>query len=208
MVDERPIGRRAGPFMARRAVPRLRIPRNCRCTQFFTVGAALPRIRSTGGWLRRPSKRVEVDCWKTLRRDLNFRPHRHALPRASCASASIASLCAWAACRRERWRFERFAQVPENFPDECRLGCNEISRMSPPQFGHSSGNSSSTRAMGFAHAIREGSRAPLRRQCLVRSPTSTSPCPIRSSRMMFAQSGSSHCNSAGLVLFPIRSQTT
>jgi len=31
-----------------------------------------------------------------------------------------------------------------------------ISRMSPPQFGHSSGNSSPTRARSFAHAIRAG----------------------------------------------------
>ena len=32
---------------------------------------------------------------------------------------------------------------------------NAISRMSPPQFGHSSGNSSPTRAMSFAKVIRE-----------------------------------------------------
>jgi molybdopterin biosynthesis enzyme MoaB len=32
---------------------------------------------------------------------------------------------------------------------------NAISRMSPPQAGHSSGNSSPTRAMSFAQAIRE-----------------------------------------------------
>ncbi|MFM7206796.1 MAG: hypothetical protein ACKO4T_09020 [Planctomycetaceae bacterium] len=32
---------------------------------------------------------------------------------------------------------------------------NAISRMSPPQFGHSSGNSSPTRAISFAQAIRE-----------------------------------------------------
>ncbi len=32
---------------------------------------------------------------------------------------------------------------------------NAINRMSPPQFGHSSGNSSPTRAMSFAQAIRE-----------------------------------------------------
>ncbi len=32
---------------------------------------------------------------------------------------------------------------------------NAISRMSPPQFGHPSGNSSPTRAMSFAQAIRE-----------------------------------------------------
>jgi hypothetical protein len=32
---------------------------------------------------------------------------------------------------------------------------NAISRMSPPQFGHSSGNSSPTRAMSLAHAIRD-----------------------------------------------------
>ena len=50
--------------------------------------------------------------------------------------------------------------------------------------------------------------APLWRQCFVRSPTSTSPCPIRSSRTISAQSGSSHWKSAGLVLLPIRSQTT
>jgi DNA-binding transcriptional regulator YdaS (Cro superfamily) len=32
---------------------------------------------------------------------------------------------------------------------------NAMSRMSPPQFGHSSGNSSPTRASSFAQAIRE-----------------------------------------------------
>ena len=32
---------------------------------------------------------------------------------------------------------------------------NAINRMSPPHAGHSSGNSSPTRAMSFAHAIRE-----------------------------------------------------
>ena len=32
---------------------------------------------------------------------------------------------------------------------------NEMRRMSPPHPGHSSGNSSPTRAMSFAHAIRE-----------------------------------------------------
>ena len=32
---------------------------------------------------------------------------------------------------------------------------NAISRMSPPQFEHSSGNSSPTRASSFAQAIRE-----------------------------------------------------
>ena len=32
---------------------------------------------------------------------------------------------------------------------------NAISRMSPPQFGHSSGNSSPTRAISLAQAIRE-----------------------------------------------------
>jgi hypothetical protein len=32
---------------------------------------------------------------------------------------------------------------------------NAISRMSPPQVGHASGNSSPTRAISFAHAIRE-----------------------------------------------------
>jgi hypothetical protein len=32
---------------------------------------------------------------------------------------------------------------------------NAISRMSPPQVGHASGNSSPTRAMSLAQAIRE-----------------------------------------------------
>ena len=32
---------------------------------------------------------------------------------------------------------------------------NAISRMSPPQFGHSSGNFSPTQAMSFAQAIRD-----------------------------------------------------
>jgi hypothetical protein len=43
----------------------------------------------------------------------------------------------------------------EDLPDRPRLGCNAISRMSPPHPGHSSGNSSPTRAMSLAHAIRE-----------------------------------------------------
>ena len=57
--------------------------------------------------------------------------------------------------RRERRRFERFAQSLEDLPDRPRLWCNAISRMSPPQLGHARGNSSPTRAMSFARAIRE-----------------------------------------------------
>jgi len=43
----------------------------------------------------------------------------------------------------------------QSFGHWPRLGCNAMSRMSPPHPGHSSGNSSPTRAMSFAHAIRE-----------------------------------------------------
>jgi len=57
--------------------------------------------------------------------------------------------------RRDGWWLQRLAEVCQNLPDGPRLWCNAISRMSPPQFGHSSGNSSPTRAMSLAHAIRE-----------------------------------------------------
>ena len=53
------------------------------------------------------------------------------------------------------WRLERFAKMREDLPDRPRLWCNAISRMSPPHAGHSGGNSSPTRAMSFAHAIRD-----------------------------------------------------
>jgi hypothetical protein len=56
---------------------------------------------------------------------------------------------------RDWRRFERFAEVREYLPDPPRLGCNAMSRMSPPHPGHASGNSSPTRAMSSAHAIRE-----------------------------------------------------
>ena len=56
---------------------------------------------------------------------------------------------------RDGRRLEWFAEVCENLSDRPRLWCNAISRMSPPQFGHSSENSSPTRAMSFAHAIRD-----------------------------------------------------
>ena len=56
---------------------------------------------------------------------------------------------------RDGRRFERFAEVVPDLLDRPRLWWNAISRMSPPQFGHSRGNSSPTRASSFAHAIRE-----------------------------------------------------
>ena len=57
--------------------------------------------------------------------------------------------------RRKQERLQRFAQVREDPPNRPRLWWNAISRMSPPQFGHGSGNSSPTRAMSLAQAIRE-----------------------------------------------------
>jgi len=66
----------------------------------------------------------------------------------------------WASGGCDRWRLERFAKVCENLPDRPRLWCNAISRMSPPQFGHSSGNSSLTRTMILAQAIRDVSCEP------------------------------------------------
>jgi transposase InsO family protein len=43
----------------------------------------------------------------------------------------------------------------------------EISRMSPPHAGHSSGNSSPTRAINLAHAIREVFDTPLEAKVLI-----------------------------------------
>ncbi len=56
---------------------------------------------------------------------------------------------------RDRRRFERFAEVGENLLIGPGSVMNEISRMSPPHAGHRSGNSSPTRAISFAHAIRD-----------------------------------------------------
>ena len=67
----------------------------------------------------------------------------------------LAPVGGWAAGGRDGRRCERFTQVGENLPDRPRLWCNAISRMSPPHAGHSGGNSSPTRAMSFAHAIRD-----------------------------------------------------
>ena len=56
---------------------------------------------------------------------------------------------------RHRWRLERFAKCVRIFRIGPGSVMNAISRMSPPQFGHSSGNSSPTRAISLAQAIRE-----------------------------------------------------
>ena len=48
--------------------------------------------------------------------------------------------------RRDGWLLKRFAKMREDLPDRPWLWCNTISRMSPPEFGHSRGNSSPTRA--------------------------------------------------------------
>ena len=56
---------------------------------------------------------------------------------------------------RDRRRFERFAEMCQDLPNRPRLWCKEMSRMSPPHAGHSSGNFSPTRAISLAQAIRE-----------------------------------------------------
>jgi len=42
--------------------------------QFFTVGAGIYRVRIAGGWLRRPSKRVNVDHGQLVGRRLEDVP--------------------------------------------------------------------------------------------------------------------------------------
>ena len=61
----------------------------------------------------------------------------------------------WASSGRDRRRFERFAEMCQDLPNRPRLWCKEMSRMSPPHAGHSSGNFSPTRAISFAQAIRD-----------------------------------------------------
>ena len=56
---------------------------------------------------------------------------------------------------RDGWRLERFAKMREDLSDRPRLWCKEMSRMSPPHAGHRRGNSSPTRAISLAQAIRE-----------------------------------------------------
>jgi hypothetical protein len=72
----------------------------------------------------------------------------------------LAPVGGWATSGRHRWWFQRFAEMCENLADGPWLWWNAISRMSPPQLGHSSGNSSPARAMSFAQAIREVSCEP------------------------------------------------
>ena len=55
----------------------------------------------------------------------------------------------------ERRRLEWFAEMGQDLPNRPWLWCNAISRMSPPHAGQGSGNSSPTRAMSLAHAIRD-----------------------------------------------------
>ena len=57
--------------------------------------------------------------------------------------------------RRDRRRYEWFAEMGQDLANRPWFWCNAISRMSPPQLGHSRGNSSPTRFISFAHAIRE-----------------------------------------------------
>jgi hypothetical protein len=57
---------------------------------------------------------------------------------------------------RDGRRLERFAEMCQDLPDRPRLGCNAMSRVSPPHPGHSSGNSSPTRAMSLAQAFPRG----------------------------------------------------
>ena len=61
----------------------------------------------------------------------------------------------WASSGRDRRRFERFAEMCQDLPNRPRLWCKEMSRMSPPHAGHSSGNFSPTRAISLDQAIRE-----------------------------------------------------
>jgi hypothetical protein len=57
-----------------------------------------------------------------------------------------------------QWHF-RNGLPADGLSLSCAIGpgsvMNAISQMSPPHAGHSSGNSSPTRAISFAHAIRE-----------------------------------------------------
>ena len=75
--------------------------------------------------------------------------------RSSCASRELAPVRGRPTVGRGGRRFERLAQVRKDFLDQPRLGCKAISRMSLPQFGHSSENSSLSPAMSLAQAIRE-----------------------------------------------------
>ena len=52
-------------------------------------------------------------------------------------------------------RLQRLAQVRQNFPNLSGRVMNLIRQISPPQFGHASGNASPTRASSYAQAIRE-----------------------------------------------------
>ena len=52
-------------------------------------------------------------------------------------------------------RLQRLAQVRQNFPNLSGRVMKLISRMSPPQLRHASGNASPTRANNFAQVIPE-----------------------------------------------------
>jgi len=56
---------------------------------------------------------------------------------------------------RDGRRFERFAKMGEDFRIGPGSVMNAISRMSPPNTGHASGNSSPIRAISLAQAVRD-----------------------------------------------------
>jgi|SanBayMetagenome_1026888.scaffolds.fasta_scaffold08910_2 hypothetical protein len=56
---------------------------------------------------------------------------------------------------RDGRRFERFAEGVRIFRIGSGSVMNAMRQMSPPHLGHSSGNSSPTRTMSLAQAIRE-----------------------------------------------------
>ena len=170
------LGRR-GPAVRRRFPRAARGPRSGvfvasaqTGSQSAVAGASVPRVRHR-------SEAVDVDRGQFVGRRLEDRPVVVNLDELAPASRRAAS-------GRERRRLARFAEVCQDLPDRPRLADRKsaatgvaksakarivshsesslkaISRMSPPQFGHARGNSSPTRAMRLAQAIRDVSREP------------------------------------------------
>ena len=106
------------------------------------VAALMPRVRHR-------SEAVDIDHGQLGGRHLS----RFAI---AMDLHELAPVCGRATSRRHRRRCEWFTQVGENLPDRPGLWRNAISRMSPSPPGHSSGNSSPTRAISFAHAFPRG----------------------------------------------------
>ena len=109
-------------------------------SQSAVPGASTPRVR-------RRSEAVDVDHGQLVYPSLKDCPVVMDLHELSPVGGR-------AACGKDERSLEWLAELREDLSDGPSSVMNAMNRMSPPHPGHSSGNSSPTRAISFAHAAR------------------------------------------------------